>query len=114
MITLKDIKDKVLFSYDLTDDEYDTWFYADIANTDMAEEIEVTQITDNAITCRFSEYLRTHKDYMKNFIKDTYYEPYKSIYLTALDNEKDSDEDWAHLIEDAVRLALEDELQGDI
>ena len=113
MITLYDIKNLLKYDCDLADDEYDTWFYADVINTLMAKEIEVVSIRTDVIVCKFSEFMRTHKDYMRNFIKDTYYEPYMSEYLHTLDNEAENCDNWAELIEDAIPLALQYEPLGD-
>ena len=107
MTTLYDIKKMLGYDCDLADDEYDTYFYSDIQNTQVAKEIEVVFITSTHLECRFSQWLRTHKDYVRNFIKDTYNEPYASAYLYTLDHEKENDENWAHLIEDVVALILD-------
>lgn len=112
MITLYDIKNLLQYDCDLADDEYDTLFYADIVNTTITKEIEVVAIHPTHIVCKFSQFMRTHKDYLCNVIHDTYAEPYASQFSQTLANEDDEDT-WCYLIERTLQDILEYESQGD-
>lgn len=112
MITLFDIKNLLAYDCDLADDEYDTWFYADIVNTPIAKEIEVVAIHSTHIVCKFSQFMRTHKDYLHNFIYDNYSLPWASEFYQALEKEDDEDT-WCYLIEHTLQDILECEPQGD-
>lgn len=71
---LKDLKNVISFSFDLTDDEIDASFYVEIEaiNEKYLKQIEVVKISKSYVVCKFTDFLRKHKTAIKKYLLENY------------------------------------------
>lgn len=108
---LVDLKGIITYSFDFADNEIDASFYTELNDIkeEYAKEIEVVEISRNYIICKFKEFILTHKEIIRDYIYNNYFEPwasqkYTGIYESVNNSDEQSDWLWALISEDLGEL----------
>jgi hypothetical protein len=79
-MTLYDLKNKINFTFDITDDEVAASFYIELDEIpdEIAQNIEVVAIDRDLITCKLTDFLRRkahfHPKQLREYLTESYYD----------------------------------------
>jgi hypothetical protein len=98
-------------SVDFADDEVCASVYMDLDSIcdKYAKQIEVVEINENYVVCKFTDFLRHRKTALHKFIKDTVNYDYERFFINSLCKyENDITEDGGEGVYQFIEYYLED------
>lgn len=107
---LYDLKNILKFTVDFADNEVCGSVYFEIEEVcdKYAKQIEVVEINENCIVCKFTDFLRNHKTALNKYICDNMEDEYIAYYQNQLIcYEKDITEDGGEAVYSFIKNELE-------